>query len=67
MFFNFGAVARLPLVESNAIAFSSPLFTVALCCGYLGRARARLPLVGDRRRLCRRAGGAIRHICRVMN
>ncbi len=30
MFFNFGAVARLPLVESNAIAFSSPLFTVAL-------------------------------------
>src|SRR5262249_48150380 len=24
MFFNFGAVARLPLVESNAIAFSSP-------------------------------------------
>jgi drug/metabolite transporter (DMT)-like permease len=30
MFFNFGAVARLPLVESNAISFSSPLFTVAL-------------------------------------
>src|SRR6516164_9411475 len=30
MFFNFGSVARLPLVESNAIAFSSPLFTVAL-------------------------------------
>jgi drug/metabolite transporter (DMT)-like permease len=30
MFFNFGAVARLPLVESNAIAFSSPLFTVTL-------------------------------------
>jgi drug/metabolite transporter (DMT)-like permease len=30
MFFNFGAVARLPLVESNAIAFSSPLFTVAV-------------------------------------
>jgi drug/metabolite transporter (DMT)-like permease len=30
LFFNFGAVARLPLVESNAIAFSSPLFTVAL-------------------------------------
>ena len=30
MFFNFGATARLPLVESNAIAFSSPLFTVAL-------------------------------------
>jgi drug/metabolite transporter (DMT)-like permease len=30
MFSNFGAVARLPLVESNAIAFSSPLFTVAL-------------------------------------
>jgi drug/metabolite transporter (DMT)-like permease len=30
MFFNFGATARLPLVESNAISFSSPLFTVAL-------------------------------------
>src|SRR5262249_16572085 len=30
MFFNFGAVARLSLVESDAIAFSSPLFTVAL-------------------------------------
>jgi drug/metabolite transporter (DMT)-like permease len=30
MFFNFGAVARLPLVESNAIGFSSPLFCVAL-------------------------------------
>jgi drug/metabolite transporter (DMT)-like permease len=30
MFFNFGAVARLPLVESNAIAFTSPLFSVAL-------------------------------------
>jgi drug/metabolite transporter (DMT)-like permease len=30
MFFNFGATARLPLVETNAIAFSSPLFTVAL-------------------------------------
>jgi drug/metabolite transporter (DMT)-like permease len=30
MFCNFGAVARLPLVESNAIAFTSPLFSVAL-------------------------------------
>jgi drug/metabolite transporter (DMT)-like permease len=30
MFCNFGAVARLPLVESNAIAFTSPLFCVAL-------------------------------------
>jgi drug/metabolite transporter (DMT)-like permease len=36
MFFNFGAVARLPLVESNAIAFSSPLFTVALAALILG-------------------------------
>ena len=30
MFCNFGALARLPLVESNAISFTSPLFTVAL-------------------------------------
>src|ERR1700681_998801 len=30
MFFNFGALARLPLVESNAISFTSPLFSVAL-------------------------------------
>jgi drug/metabolite transporter (DMT)-like permease len=30
MFFNFGALARLPLVESNAIAFTSPLFCVGL-------------------------------------
>jgi drug/metabolite transporter (DMT)-like permease len=36
MFFNFGATARLPLVESNAIAFSSPLFTVALAALILG-------------------------------
>ena len=36
MFLNFGAVARLPLVESNAIAFSSPLFTVALAALILG-------------------------------
>jgi drug/metabolite transporter (DMT)-like permease len=36
MFFNFAAVARLPLVESNAIAFSSPLFTVALAALILG-------------------------------
>src|SRR5271170_4668823 len=30
MFFNFGALARLPLIESNAISFTSPLFSVAL-------------------------------------
>ena len=30
MFGNFGALARLPLVEANAIAFTSPLFSVAL-------------------------------------
>src|SRR5271163_3988759 len=30
MFLNFGALARLPLVESNAISFTSPLFSVAL-------------------------------------
>jgi drug/metabolite transporter (DMT)-like permease len=30
MFCNFGALARLPLVESNAISFTSPLFSVAL-------------------------------------
>ncbi len=30
MFTNFGALARLPLVESSAISFTSPLFSVAL-------------------------------------
>jgi drug/metabolite transporter (DMT)-like permease len=30
MFFNFGALARLPLVEANAISFTSPLISVAL-------------------------------------
>jgi drug/metabolite transporter (DMT)-like permease len=30
MFFNFGALARLPLVEANAISFTAPLFTVVL-------------------------------------
>lgn len=30
MFCNFGALARLPLIESNAISFTSPLFSVAL-------------------------------------
>ncbi len=30
MFCNFGALARLPLIESNAISFTSPLFCVAL-------------------------------------
>ncbi len=30
MFCNFGALARLPLVEANAISFTSPLFSVAL-------------------------------------
>ncbi|HZC56806.1 MAG TPA: DMT family transporter [Xanthobacteraceae bacterium] len=30
MFCNFGALARLPLVESNAISFTTPLFSVAL-------------------------------------
>ena len=34
MFFNFGAVARLPLVESNAIAFSSPLILGERVRGY---------------------------------
>jgi drug/metabolite transporter (DMT)-like permease len=29
MFCNFGALARLPLIESNAISFTSPLFSVA--------------------------------------
>jgi len=29
MFCNFGSLARLPLVESNAISFTSPLFCVA--------------------------------------
>ena len=30
MFCNFGALARLPLIESNAISFTSPLFSVAM-------------------------------------
>jgi drug/metabolite transporter (DMT)-like permease len=30
MFCNFGALARLPLIEANAISFTAPLFSVAL-------------------------------------
>ena len=30
MFFNFGALARLPLIEANAISFTTPLICVAL-------------------------------------
>jgi drug/metabolite transporter (DMT)-like permease len=30
MFCSFGALARLPLIEANAISFTSPLFSVAL-------------------------------------
>ena len=30
MFCNFGSLARLPLIEANAISFTSPLFSVAL-------------------------------------
>ena len=30
MFSNFGALARLPLIEANAISFTSPLISVAL-------------------------------------
>src|SRR5271169_1187755 len=30
MFCNFGALARLPLIEANAISFTSPLISVAL-------------------------------------
>ena len=30
MFCNFGALARLPLIEANAIGFTSPLISVAL-------------------------------------
>ena len=35
MFCNFGALARLPLVESNAISFTSPLFSVAFAALFL--------------------------------
>jgi len=35
MFCNFGAMARLPLVESNAISFTSPLFSVAFAALFL--------------------------------
>ena len=36
MFFNFGALARLPLADATAIGFSSPLITVALAGLWLG-------------------------------
>ncbi|MGA2892168.1 MAG: DMT family transporter [Xanthobacteraceae bacterium] len=41
MFCNFGALARLPLVESNAISFTSPLISVALAALIL-RERVRI-------------------------
>lgn len=36
MFFNFAALARLPLAESTAIGFAAPLMTVALAALLLG-------------------------------
>ena len=41
MFCNFGALARLPLIEANAISFTSPLFSVALAAVVL-KERVRL-------------------------
>jgi drug/metabolite transporter (DMT)-like permease len=35
MFCNFGALARLPLIEANAISFTSPLISVALAALFL--------------------------------
>jgi drug/metabolite transporter (DMT)-like permease len=35
MFCNFGALARLPLIESNAISFTSPLVSVAFAAVFL--------------------------------
>jgi drug/metabolite transporter (DMT)-like permease len=35
MFCNFGALARLPLIEANAISFTSPLFGVAFAALFL--------------------------------
>src|SRR6202035_5954817 len=35
MFCNFGALARLPLIEANAISFTSPLIGVALAAVFL--------------------------------
>ncbi len=35
MFCNFGALARLPLIEANAISFTSPLISVALAAFFL--------------------------------
>ena len=35
MFANFGALARLPLIEANAISFTSPLFSVAFAAIFL--------------------------------
>ena len=36
MFFNFAALARLPLVDATAISFASPLITVAFAAIFLG-------------------------------
>src|SRR5579864_3549231 len=41
MFCNFGALARLPLIEANAISFTSPLFSVAFAAVFL-RERVRI-------------------------
>jgi drug/metabolite transporter (DMT)-like permease len=36
MFLNFGALARLPLVDATAISFAAPLITVAFAAWFLG-------------------------------
>ena len=63
MFTNFGALARLPLVDATAISFASPLITRGARRADPEGARAHLPLVGGDGRLCRRdrdAGAAFR-------
>ena len=56
MFCNFGALARLPLVEANAISFTSPLISVALAALIL-KERVRIYRWSAVNRLHRRTGG----------
>ena len=55
MFFNFAALARLPIVDVTTITFASPLITVALVGDLPEGARAHLSLDRGHGRLRRRA------------
>jgi len=44
MFFNFAALARLPIVDATAISFAAPLITVAMSAIFLKERERQLGL-----------------------